>query len=94
MEQTNILERTAPSNAVNFAESETHLGYALNVALVYQDALTRKWATEVCDQVTRLAGQDAGPLPPVGDQPPERSLCAQGRHPDDNGGRRHFGFNL
>ena len=59
MEQTNILERTAPLGVVDFAPSETEPGYALNVAMVYQDALTRKWATQVCDQVTRLAGKDA-----------------------------------
>ena len=59
MEQTNILERTAPLDVVDFAPSETDPGYALNVAMVYQDALTRKWATEVCDQVTRLAGKNA-----------------------------------
>ena len=59
MEQTNILERTAPLDVVDFDPSETEPGYALNVAMVYQDALTRKWATEVCDQVTRLAGKDA-----------------------------------
>jgi hypothetical protein len=59
MEQTNILERTAPLDVVDFAPSETEPGYALNVAMVYQDTLTRKWATEICGQVTRLAGKDA-----------------------------------
>ena len=59
MEQTNILERTAPSDVVDFAPSETEPGYALNIAMVYQDALTRKWAAQVCDQVTRLASKDA-----------------------------------
>jgi hypothetical protein len=44
---------------VEFAPAETEPGYALNIALVYQDALTRKWATQVCDQVTRLAGKGA-----------------------------------
>lgn len=59
MEQTNILERTGTLDVVDFTPSETEPGYALNVAMVYQDALTRKWATQVCDQVTRLAGKDA-----------------------------------
>jgi hypothetical protein len=59
MEQTNILERTAPLDVVDFAPSETEPGYALNVAMIYQDTLTWKWATQVCDQVTRLAGKDA-----------------------------------
>ena len=59
MEQTNVLERTALAEVVDFAPAETEPGYALNIAMVYQDALTRKWATQVCDQVTRLAGKDA-----------------------------------
>ena len=59
MEQTNVLERTGTLDVVDFAPSETEPGYALNIAMVYQDALTRKWATQVCDQVTRLAGKDA-----------------------------------
>jgi hypothetical protein len=57
MEQTDILERTTTPEEVEFAPPETE--YALNVALVYQDMPTRKWATQVCDQVTRLAGKDA-----------------------------------
>jgi hypothetical protein len=57
MEQTNILERTTPLDELEFAPPETE--YALNVALVYQDIPTRKWATQVCDQVSRLAGKDA-----------------------------------
>ena len=57
MKQTNILERTTPLDELEFVPSETE--YALNVVLVYQDAPTRKWATQVCDQVTRLAGKDA-----------------------------------
>jgi len=52
-----ILERTASSKAVEFAPPETE--YGLNVALVYQDIPTRKWATQVCDQVAQLAGKDA-----------------------------------
>ena len=59
MEQTNVLERTALAEVVDFAPAETEPVYALNIAMVYQDALTRKWATQVCDQVTRLAGKDA-----------------------------------
>ena len=59
MERTDILERTALAEVVDIAPAETEPGYALNIAMVYQDALTRKWATQVCDQVTRLAGKDA-----------------------------------
>ena len=57
MAQTNILERATSPEEVEFAPPETE--YALNVALVYQNIPTRKWATQVCDQVTRLAGKDA-----------------------------------
>ena len=57
MEQKNILERPAPSDEVEFVPPE--MEYALNVALVYQDAPTRKWAAQVCDRVTRLAGKNA-----------------------------------
>ena len=57
MEQTCILERTTPLDELEFVPSETE--HALNVAMVYQDAPTRKWATQVCDEVTRLAGKDA-----------------------------------
>jgi hypothetical protein len=57
MEQTNILERTTPLDELEFAPPETE--YGLNVALVYQDIPTRKWATQVCDQVAQLAGKGA-----------------------------------
>ncbi len=57
MEQTNILERSTPRDELEFVSSET--GYGLNVAVVYQDTPTWKWATQVCDHVTRLAGKDA-----------------------------------
>jgi hypothetical protein len=57
MEQKSILERTKPSEEAEFVPSET--GSALNVVSVYQDTPTRQWATQVCDQVTRLAGKDA-----------------------------------
>ena len=57
MEQTNILERTTPLDELEFVPAETN--NALNVVSVYQDAPTRKWANQVCDQVTRLAGEDA-----------------------------------
>jgi hypothetical protein len=57
MEQKDILERTTPSDEVEFVPPETE--YALNIASVYQDAPTRKWAAQVCDQVTQLAGKDA-----------------------------------
>jgi len=57
MEQTNILERSTPLDELEFVPSET--GHGLNVAVVYQDTPTRKWATRVCGHVTRVAGKDA-----------------------------------
>ena len=35
------------------------MDYSLNVAFVYQDERTLKWAAQVCDQVTQLAGKEA-----------------------------------
>jgi hypothetical protein len=57
MEQTNILERSTSLEELEFVPSET--GYGLNVAVVYQDTPTRKWATQVCGHVTQVAGKDA-----------------------------------
>jgi hypothetical protein len=57
MEQKDSLDRNVPSDEAESAWPETQ--YALNVALVYQDAPTREWAAQVCGQVTRLAGKDA-----------------------------------
>jgi len=34
-------------------------GYALKVALVYQDALTRQWAVQVRDRMAEVAGPEA-----------------------------------
>ncbi len=57
MEQTSILDRRTPLDDLEFVPSETE--YELNVAVICQDTATRKWATQVCDHVTRLAGKDA-----------------------------------
>jgi len=57
MEQTNILEQSTPLDELEFVPSETE--YGLNVAVVYQDTPTRKWATQVCDHVKQVAGKDA-----------------------------------
>ncbi len=57
MEQTHILERLTPTEELENLPSETE--YALNVAMVYQDAATREWAGQVCAHATRLAGKDA-----------------------------------
>jgi len=34
-------------------------GYGLNVAVVYQDALTRQWAGQVCDRMAEVVGHEA-----------------------------------
>ena len=57
MGPNNILERTTPLDELEFAPPETE--YGLNVALVYQDFPTRKWATQMCDQMAQLAGKGA-----------------------------------
>jgi hypothetical protein len=57
MKQTNVLERTDSLEEVEISSPEP--GYALSVALVYQDVPTRKWASQVCNQVAQLAGRDA-----------------------------------
>jgi len=54
MEPTNILEQATSSEEAGVAYSEPK--YSLNVVLVYQDTPTREWAGQVCDHVTRLAG--------------------------------------
>ena len=41
------------------AISSPKAGYALNVAVVYQDALTRQWAGQVRDLMAGVVGQDA-----------------------------------
>lgn len=56
MQQTDILERiTRPENApVALLETEP----VLNVVMVYQEELTRDWAVEALDQMTRTAGRE------------------------------------
>jgi len=41
------------------AISSSKAGYALNVAVVYQDAFTRQWAGRVCELMAGVVGQDA-----------------------------------
>jgi hypothetical protein len=57
IKQTNILERAIPSNKSEMDLPEPE--YALSVALVYQDAPTKVWASQVCDQVAQLVGKDS-----------------------------------
>ena len=57
MKQTNVLERTTSPNEVEVISLDPE--YVLNVALICQDAPTRRWAAEVFGQVTQLVGEDA-----------------------------------
>jgi len=45
--------------ASEVAISSPKAGYALNVAVVYQDAYTRQWAGRVRDLMARIVGQEA-----------------------------------
>lgn len=56
MEQANILDWVTPSEEVGFAPSATDCG--LNMALVYQDTPTWKWAAQVQKQLLEVAGND------------------------------------
>ena len=40
------------------ATASAEPGYALKVAVVYEDYLTREWAGHLCDWVTRFVGQE------------------------------------
>jgi hypothetical protein len=57
MQQTLLTGRNDAANATRIARMNA--GYALNVALVYQDALTRRWAGQVHDLMTEVVGPDA-----------------------------------
>ena len=50
-------EQIAPPDKVETALPQP--ANVLNVAVVYQDAPTRKWAAQVCDLVSRLIGKEA-----------------------------------
>jgi hypothetical protein len=55
MQRTAILNRVVPSAQAIRDSNETES--ALSVAMVYQDPLTRHWATELWDRVGQLVGQ-------------------------------------
>ena len=57
MNPTCILDRIPLPEKPEATAPETD--YSLNVAFVYQDERTRKWAWQVYDQVTELAGKEA-----------------------------------
>jgi len=55
-------ETLIPGQAVRLAAAAMagrHSGYTLNIALVYQDALTRLWAGQVRDLMAEVAGPEA-----------------------------------
>jgi hypothetical protein len=57
MQQTLLTGRYDTANRTVLAGTNT--GYALNVALVYQDALTRQWAGQVRDRMAEVVGSAA-----------------------------------
>jgi hypothetical protein len=57
MEQTFLKNRDDTAHGA--AISRLDAGYALNVALVYQDALTRQWAEQVRDLSAELVGKES-----------------------------------
>ena len=57
MQQTLLRDRNAAANRTGMAR--LNAGYALNVALVHQDALTSQWAGQVRDLMAEVAGPEA-----------------------------------
>jgi hypothetical protein len=55
MKTVDLLQRTATSGAESMAPDETD--YALHLAGVYQDSVTRDWALQNFRQATQLAGE-------------------------------------
>jgi hypothetical protein len=56
MRAVELLERKVASDGVAMAPVEA--GYALNLAGVYQDCVTRDWAMQTYRRATRLAGKE------------------------------------
>src|SRR5258706_2372183 len=56
MEHTTVSEQFTRLDKL-VAES-TSAGYGLNVTFVYEDAATRKWAREVFERATKVAGEE------------------------------------
>ena len=52
-----VLEQVAPGQRAAVAALTEN--YVLNVAVVYDHESTRAWARETCDQISKLAGDDA-----------------------------------
>jgi hypothetical protein len=57
MQQTFIADRSVTADGMAVAGSDE--GYAVNVALVYQDALTRHWAGQVRERLGEVVGKEA-----------------------------------
>src|ERR1022692_3507967 len=57
MQQTLLKSRNDAANRRGIAQMNA--GYALNVALVHQEAFTRQWAGQVRDLMAEVAGPDA-----------------------------------
>jgi hypothetical protein len=54
MKTVELLKRTLQSDEATIAPDGP--GYALNIAGVYQDMVTRDWAMQTCDRAMQLAG--------------------------------------
>lgn len=56
------MKKLSPSKKTAWPrESETkpdNSGYAFKIAVVFQDTLTKSWATQICHQVTRQVGEE------------------------------------
>ena len=57
MQPTGLKGRS--DRASEAAITSPEAGYALNVAVVYQDTFTRQWAERVRDLMAGVVGQDA-----------------------------------
>jgi len=57
MQQTVIADRSVTADGMAIAGPGE--GYAVNVALVYQDALTRHWAGQVRERLGEVVGKEA-----------------------------------
>jgi hypothetical protein len=57
MKQTSVSKRVAALDIPGFLEPAN--GQVLQVSFIYQDAPTRKWAREVAERVTKVAGPES-----------------------------------
>ena len=56
MKANELLNRTVLPHGADMTLEES--GFSLKIAGVYQDSLTRDWATQICRRATQLAGEE------------------------------------